>query len=86
MKEKEIKDYQTSHPVYYPIIPSLKTKCPVNYDWDKCSSKEYGVSCRTCANYNPLRMLYEKEWSNGILSLGVPMEVLLVDAKIQLKY
>ena len=84
MKEKEIRDYKASHPVYYPTLPSLKTKCPVKYDYNKCSSKEYGMSCRTCANYNPLRILYEKELSVGCISLGVPMEVLLDDAKTQL--
>lgn len=82
MTEKEIRDYQTSNPVYYPTVSTLKTKCPVNYDWNKCSSKEYGTSCRTCANYNPLRMLYEKESSS--VYFGVPMVVLLADAKIQL--
>lgn len=29
--------------------------------------------CRTCANYNPLRMLYEKEKND--VQLGVPIEV-----------
>ena len=45
-----IRQYQRDNPVYYPTVPTLKTKCPVNYDWDDCSSKEYNMRCRTCAN------------------------------------
>ena len=85
MGEKEIKKYKMEHPVYYPTIPSLNTKCPVGYDLFKCSSKEHGMCCRTCANYNPLRILYEKELKPGIW-LGVPLQVLLADAKIVLDY
>ena len=84
MVREGIKKYNMEHPVYYPRTPSLDTKCPVGYDLFKCSSKEYGMRCRTCANYNPLRMLYEKELKPGI-KLGVPLQVLLSDAKIQLE-
>lgn len=64
----------------------MKTKCPINYDYNKCSSKEFEMCCRTCVNYNPLRMLYENELNKGSLNLGVPIEVLLSDAKIQLEH
>lgn len=84
MEQEDIKKYKMEHPVYYSRVPSLSTKCPVGYDWFKCSSKEHGVCCRTCANYNPLRMLYEKELKSGIY-LGVPLQVLLADAKTQLE-
>lgn len=83
IEKEDIKKYQMEHPIYYSRTPSLNTKCPVGYDWFKCSSKEHGACCRTCANYNPLRMIYEKELKPGI-ELGVPLQVLLTDAKIQL--
>ena len=86
VKEKnkvEIEAYKIKHPLYYPIVPSLQTKCPIDYNWCKCSSKEYDLECRTCANYNPLRMLYE-EAANGV-KICVPKEVLLSDCKIQLE-
>lgn len=85
MGQEDIKKYKMEHPVYYPRVPSLSTKCPVGYDWFKCSSKEHEMCCRTCANFNPLRMLYEKELKPGI-KFGVPLQVLLTDAKIQLDY
>lgn len=25
--------------------------CPINYDLEKCSSKEYNLSCETCVHY-----------------------------------
>lgn len=84
MSQEDIKKYQMEHKVYYPRTPSLNTYCPVKYDWYKCSSSGYGMCCRTCANYNPLRMLYEKEINPGIV-FGVPLQVLLADAKIQLR-
>ena len=83
MTTEEVRKYQKENPVYYPTLPSLSTNCPVNYNWDDCSSKEWDMRCRTCANYNPLRMLYEKE-RRGV-SLSVPMDVLLDDARLQLK-
>lgn len=85
MGQEDIKKYQMEHPVYYPRPLSLDTKCPVGYDWFKCSSKEHEMCCRTCANYNPLRMLYEKKLKPGIY-LGVPLQVLLDDAKIMLDH
>ena len=81
-----IRQYQRDNPVYYPTVPTLKTKCPVNYDCDACSSKEYNMRCRTCANYNPLRMLYELHNQKEKIQLSVPMEVILDDAKIQLEH
>ena len=81
-----IRQYQRDNPVYYPTVPTLKTKCPVNYDWDDCSSKEYNMRCRTCANYNPLRMLYELHNQKEKIQLSVPMEVILDDVKIQLEH
>lgn len=85
MTQEDIKKYQMEHLVNYPMTLSLYTKCPVGYDYLKCSSKEYGMSCRTCVNYNPLRMLYEKELKPGVM-LKVPLQVLLDDAKIQLDH
>lgn len=85
IEKEDVKKYKMEHPVYYPMIPSINTKCPVGYDWFKCSSKKQGMCCRTCANYNPLRMLYEKELKPGI-KLGVPLQVLLDDVKIQLDH
>lgn len=85
MEQEDIKKYQMEHPLYYPTTPSLNTQCPVSYDFLKCSSKEYGMCCRTCVNYNPLRMLYEKELKPGIM-LRVPLQILLADAKIQLDH
>lgn len=85
IEKENIKKYQIEHPVYSPRTPSLDTKCPVEYDYLNCSSKKYGMSCRTCVNYNPLRMLYEKELKPGII-LKVPLQVLLADAKIQLEH
>ena len=82
-RRERIRQYKRSHPLYSFYVPSLQTKCPINYDWDNCSSKEYNLKCRTCANYNPLRMLYE-EAANGI-KICVPIEVLLDDCKIQLE-
>lgn len=86
MTKEDIRQYQRDNPVYYPTVPTLRTKCPVNYDWDDCSSKEYGMRCRTCANYNPLRMLYELHNQKENIQLSVPMEVILDDAKIQLEH
>ena len=85
MRQEDIKQYQMEHSLYYPTAPSLNTECPVRYDWLKCSSNSCGMCCRTCANYNPLRMLYQKELTPGIM-FGVPLQVLLADAKIQLEY
>lgn len=85
MTQEDIKKYQMEHLVNYSMTLSLDTKCPVGYDYLKCSSKEYGMSCRTCVNYNPLRMLYEKELKPGVM-LKVPLQVLLDDAKIQLDH
>lgn len=82
MTEAEVRYYQKMYGVYYPSVPPLSTKCPLNYNLAECSSKEYRYECRSCENYNPLRMLYEKE-KNGV-KLGVPMEVILDDARIQL--
>lgn len=28
------------------------SKCPINYDYDNCSSKEYGYTCDTCCHYD----------------------------------
>ena len=84
MNEKEIYEYQKIHKPYYPTVPSLKTNCPINYDWENCSSSEYGYECRTCCNYNPLRMLYETTVNKT--KLGVPEEVLYGDCRIQLKH
>ena len=84
MLKEELKRYKMEHPVFYSTVPPLKTQCPVNYDWDKCSINEFGMQCRTCSNYNPLRILYQKELKGGYLSLGVPIEVILSDAEIQL--
>lgn len=82
MTEAEILYYQRTHMLYpSTTVPTFYTKCPMNYNLDECSSKEYGYECRTCCNYNPLRMLYEKE-KNGV-KLGVPMEVILDDAIVQ---
>ena len=85
MTEKEILCYQRTHMLnpYCTTVPPLSLKCPLNYNLEECSSKEYGYECRTCVNYNPLRMLYEKE-KNGI-KLGVPIEVVLDDARVQLE-
>ena len=44
------------------------------------------MRCRTCANYNPLRMLYELHNQKEKIQLSVPMEVILDDAKIQLEH
>ena len=85
IEKEDVKKYQMEHSVYSPRTPSLDTKCPVGYDWLKCSSKKHGMCCRTCVNYNPLRMLYEKELKPGIM-LKVPLQVLLDDAKIQLDH
>ena len=85
MTKEEIRDYQERNPIWYFTKPPLTALCPINYDWDKCSEKEYRMSCRTCINYNPLRMLYEKEFKKGNLKFGVPMEVLLIDVEIQLQ-
>lgn len=85
IEKENIKKYQIEYPVYSPRTPSLDAKCPVEYDYLNCSSKKYGMSCRTCVNYNPLRMLYEKELKPGIM-LKVPLQVLLDDAKIQLDH
>lgn len=86
VKEKnkvEIEIYKIKHPLYYPSVPPLQTQCPIGYNWENCSSKEYNLECRTCADYNPLRMLYE-EAANGI-KICIPREVLLDDCKIQLE-
>ena len=79
----EILQYQKYHPVHYPTVPPLKTKCSINYDWTNCSASEYGNVCRTCCFYNPLRMLYEQE-ANGT-KIMVPRAVLLADCKRQLE-
>lgn len=84
--QKDIRQYQKNNPIYYPTVSTLKTKCPVNYNWDDCSLKEYSMRCRTCKNYNPLRMLYELHNQKENIQLGVPMEVILADAKVQLKH
>lgn len=83
MTEKEVRYYQRTHMLnpYCTTVPTFNTNCPLNYNLAECSSKEYGYECRTCANYNPLRMLYEKE-KNGV-KLGVPIEVVLDDAIVQ---
>ena len=86
MTKEEIRKYQKENPVYYPTLPPLSTNCPVNYNWDNCSSKEFNMRCRTCANYNPLRMLYELHNQKENIQLSVPMEVILDDAKIQLEH
>ena len=83
MTKQEISEYQKIHKVYYPTAPSLSTTCSINYDWNNCSSKENYLHCRTCCNYNPLRMLYE-HIANRV-ELGVPIDVLLEDCGIQLK-
>jgi hypothetical protein len=32
-----------------PLRPKTKNgTCPINYDLDNCSSKEYGLTCETC--------------------------------------
>lgn len=67
------------HPFYSPTVTPLKTKCPVDYRWIECPSNEYGQVCRTCCNYNPLRMLYLAETGSMIF---IPMEVLLNDCKV----
>lgn len=27
------------------------SNCPINYDWENCSSKEYGYTCDTCYHW-----------------------------------
>lgn len=82
MTKKEIDEYRKINRVYYPTVPSLSERCPVNYNYRLCSSSEYGNVCRTCCHYNPLRMLYE-HYKNETL-LETPRDVLLLDADIQL--
>ena len=83
MTEAEVRYYQRTHMINLDCItvPTINTKCPIRYNLDECSSKEYGYECRTCMNYNPLRMLYEKEKND--VKLGVPIEVVLDDAIVQ---
>ena len=81
--KENVNKYKLNHPLYYPTVPSLQTKCPINYDWDNCSSKEYHLECRTCCNYNPLRMLYEEAANN--IKICIPREVLLDDCIVQLE-
>ena len=83
MTEAEVRYYQRTHMInpYCITVPTINTKCPIRYNLDECSSKEYGYECRTCVNYNPLRMLYEKEKND--VKLGVPIEVVLDDAIVQ---
>jgi hypothetical protein len=33
-------------------------KCPVNYELDNCSSKEYGLTCDTCFHVNENTHVY----------------------------
>lgn len=58
-------------------------RCPIAYDYGECSSKESGLSCRTCCHYNPIRILYHAN-INPEMEIGVPMEVLLDDCAFQL--
>ena len=83
MTEAEVRYYQRTHMInpYCITVPIINTKCPIRYNSDECSSKEYSYECRTCVNYNPLRMLYEKEKND--VKLGVPIEVVLDDAIVQ---
>jgi hypothetical protein len=37
-------------------------KCPVNYDINNCSSKEYGLACKTCFHMD-FRKIYEECWN-----------------------
>lgn len=71
--QDSMEKYMEEHPLYYPTVPPLQTKCPVDYRWEECSSNEYGQVCRTCCNYNPLRMLCLAQTGSMIY---VPMEVL----------
>ena len=81
--KSNLERYKKMNPLYYPTVPPLQTKCPINYDWSNCSSSEYEMKCRTCCNYNPLRMLYEKTANR--VDIVVPEEVLLEDCKVQLE-
>lgn len=84
LKSKDrLNTYKKNNPLYYSTVPSLQANCPLNYDWDNCSSKEYGLKCRTCCDYNPLRMLYEQT-VNGV-KIAVPKEILLDDCRVQLE-
>lgn len=29
------------------------SECAINYEWFRCSSKDYGLTCDTCSHYNP---------------------------------
>jgi hypothetical protein len=76
-----IEQYKKDHPLY--SVPlQLQTKCPINYDWNNCSSSEYGLECRTCCHYNPLRMMYEHIQGTQLV---VPKDVLLDDCRVQLE-
>lgn len=37
----------------------LQRNCPVNWDFNKCSSSEYVDNCRNCCNYNPLKIIFD---------------------------
>ena len=83
-KSREIDTYIKNNPLFYSTVPSLRTKCPEDYNWNACISSlpECGMECRTCRYYNPLRMLYE-EAVYGV-EIVVPREVLLHDCRVQL--
>lgn len=74
--------FKRDNPTYYPATPSYaKTVCPVDYCLENCSSFDEGYCCRTCANYNPVRILID--YKNN--ETGVPFGVLYEDAQTQLK-
>lgn len=67
---------------WYNAIPSYKnTDCPISYKLEECSSFENGYCCRTCTNYNPIRILIK--YKNN--ETGIPYTVLGGDAEYQLK-
>lgn len=81
MTKEEVLDYQKRYPLYHSMIRCLYARCPIHYDYDNCSFKEYGMTCRTCIYYNPVLILCELNDKEKIRTLSIPMAVLLDDCK-----
>lgn len=54
----------------------FQRNCPINWDFNKCSSNEHVDNCRSCCNYNPLKILLNNDIKS---SLNISRSILYQD-------
>lgn len=82
--EDRVYAFIKTNPLYYGASPDLtKVQCSIYWNINRCSSKEYGYTCRTCVNYNPFEIL--KRIVKEDMKCNIPIDVLFMDLEEALR-